>query len=61
MEKPQADFAQIAGLSVATSLQAFIEDEALPTTGISGVTFWNGLAVLGAGFRGAQPPTTGDP
>ena len=50
MEKPQTDFAQIAGLSVATSLQAFIEDEALPTTGISVATFWNGLAVLARDF-----------
>ena len=40
------NFAQIGGLSVAKSLQAFIEDEALPGTGIAGATFWNGLAVL---------------
>jgi malate synthase len=46
MEKSQRNFAQIGGLSVAKSLQAFMEDEALPGTGISGATFWNGLADL---------------
>jgi malate synthase len=46
MGQYQMNFAQIGGLSVAQSLQAFIEDEALPGTGISGATFWNGLAVL---------------
>jgi malate synthase len=50
MEASQRDFAQIGGLSVAKSLQAFIEDEALPRTGISGATFWNGLAVLARDF-----------
>jgi malate synthase len=50
MEKSQTNFAQIGGLSVAKSLQAFIEDEALPGTGISGATFWNGLAVLARDF-----------
>ena len=46
MEKSQTNFAQIGGLSVAKSLQGFIEDEALAGTGISGPTFWNGLADL---------------
>ena len=46
MKKSQKNFVQIGGLSVAQSLQAFIEDEALPRTGISGATFWNGLADL---------------
>ena len=46
MEKSQTNFAQVGGLSVAKSLQAFVEDEALPGTGISNATFWNGLAVL---------------
>ncbi len=51
MEKSQSDFAQIGDLSVAKSLQAFIEDEALSGTGISAATFWNGLAVLARDFR----------
>ncbi len=46
MEKQQGDFAKIGDLRVATSLQAFIQDEALSGTGISAATFWNGLAVL---------------
>jgi malate synthase len=37
---------QTGKLSVAESLHAFIEDEALPGTGISSATFWNGLAEL---------------
>jgi malate synthase len=46
MKKSQKNLVQIGGLSVAQSLQAFIEDEALPGTSISGATFWNGLADL---------------
>jgi hypothetical protein len=46
MEKSESDFAQIGDLRVAKPLQAFIEDEALPGTGICAVTFWKGLAVL---------------
>jgi malate synthase len=46
MKKSQKNLVQIGGLSVAQSLRAFIEDEALPRTGISGATFWNGLADL---------------
>jgi malate synthase len=50
MIKSQKNLVQIGGLSVAQSLQAFIEDEALPGTSISGATFWNGLAVLARDF-----------
>jgi malate synthase len=46
MKKSQKNLVQIGGLSVAQSLQAFIEEEVLPLTGISGATFWNGLADL---------------
>jgi malate synthase len=46
MKKSERNFVQIGGLSVAQSLQAFIEDEALPRTGLFGAMFWNGLAVL---------------
>jgi malate synthase len=46
MKKSQKNFVQIGGLSVAQSLQAFIEDEALPRTGLFGAMFWNGLAAL---------------
>ena len=34
------------GLQVAEELAAFIEDEALPGTGVSGEAFWSGLASL---------------
>jgi len=37
---------QTGKLIVAPPLHAFIEDEALPGTGISSASFWNGLAVL---------------
>ena len=37
---------QTGKLSVAESLHALIEDEALPGTGISSATFWSGLAAL---------------
>jgi malate synthase len=37
---------QTGKLIVAPPLHAFIEDEALPRTGISSASFWNGLAVL---------------
>jgi malate synthase len=50
MKKSQKNLVQIGGLSVAQSLQAFIEDEALQGTSISGATFWNGLAVLARDF-----------
>ena len=40
------NFVQTGRLSVAQPLHAFVEHEALPGTGISGATFWNGLAVL---------------
>jgi malate synthase len=42
---------QTGKLSVAESLHAFIEDEALPGTGISSATFWNGLAELVRDFE----------
>jgi malate synthase len=35
-----------AGLSVAQSLLSFIENEALPGTGVEKAAFWDGLAVL---------------
>lgn len=40
------NFAQIGRISVAKPLRAFIEDEALRRSGISGATFWSGLADL---------------
>ena len=40
------NFAQTDRLSVAQSLHAFIEREALPGTGISAAAFWSGLADL---------------
>src|SRR6516162_2311100 len=40
------NFAQTDRLSVAQSLYAFIEREALPGTGISAAAFWSGLADL---------------
>src|ERR1700745_59845 len=46
MKKSQKNLVQIGGLSVTQSLQAFIEDEALPRTGLSGAVFWNRLADL---------------
>jgi malate synthase len=39
-----------AGLSVAASLAAFIEQKALPGTGVTPERFWNGLAELFAKF-----------
>jgi malate synthase len=40
------NFVQTGRLSVAQPLHAFIEHEALPGTGISAATLWNGLADL---------------
>jgi malate synthase len=40
------DFAQTGRLSVAQPLHAFIEQEALPGTGISAAAFWSGIADL---------------
>ena len=37
---------QVAGLSVAKVLHAFIEQEALPGTGVELDAFWNGLSAL---------------
>ncbi|MEO1454464.1 MAG: malate synthase G [Pseudomonadota bacterium] len=37
---------QIAGLTVAPELAAFIADEALPGTGIDAATFWEGLGQI---------------
>ncbi|HEX3843366.1 MAG TPA: malate synthase G [Steroidobacteraceae bacterium] len=39
-----------AGLTVASQLAAFIEDEALPGTGLSPATFWSGVARIFAEF-----------
>ncbi len=40
----------LAGLEVDTSLARFVEEEALPGTGIEPDPFWQGLADLVAGF-----------
>ncbi len=40
----------LAGLEVDTSLARFVEEEALPGTGIEPEHFWQGLADLVAGF-----------
>jgi len=40
------NFVQTDRLSVAQPLHAFVEQEALPETGISAVAFWSGLADL---------------
>ncbi len=39
-----AEMVNRSGLSVAPVLAAFIEDKALPGTGVSAATFWDGLA-----------------
>ncbi|MBJ6120805.1 malate synthase G [Sphingomonas mollis] len=45
-----AEFEQRAGLSVAAPLVAFLEDRALPGTGIAAPDFWAGLAAVYARF-----------
>ena len=42
----QTDRVERAGLAVATSLCAFIEDRALPGTGVAAGDFWDGFAAL---------------
>src|SRR5579883_1269202 len=39
-------YEKIGGISVAKSLFSFVNDEALPGTGVSTTQFWNGLAGL---------------
>src|SRR5215467_923670 len=46
MDRSRLDFVQTDRLSVAQPLHAFIEQEALPGTGISAAAFWGGLADL---------------
>ena len=43
-----------AGLQVAAPLVRFIEDEALPGTGVSAGAFWSGLAGIYARFAPAN-------
>jgi len=43
---------QIAGLQVAETLARFVEDEALPGSGVAPEAFWNGLASLVGRFAG---------
>src|SRR5499427_10670750 len=46
VDRSQMNFVQTDRLSVAQPLHAFVEQEALPETGISAVAFWSGLADL---------------
>ena len=46
VDRSRMNFAQADTLSVAQPLHAFIEQEALPGTGISAAAFWDGLADL---------------
>jgi malate synthase len=46
MDRSRVNFVQTDRLSVAQPLHAFIEQEALPGTGISAAAFWGGLADL---------------
>ena len=39
-------YEQVAGLQVATTLYRFIEDEALPGSGVESAAFWQGLSEL---------------
>ena len=41
------DQVDVGGLRVAPVLHAFVNDEALPGTGIAPDAFWGGLGVLG--------------
>jgi malate synthase len=43
---------KIAGLQVAETLARFVEDEALPGSGVAPEAFWNGLASLVGRFAG---------
>ena len=45
-----ANYSEIADLAVAPVLQAFVEEEALPGTGLEPAQFWQGLSSLLAGF-----------
>lgn len=40
------DYAKLYGLQVAPALQAFIDEEALPGSGIDVQTFWSGFSDL---------------
>ncbi len=44
------DRVALSGLSVATEFQAFVENDALPGSGVSAAEFWDGLAGLVADF-----------
>ncbi|MEI2765187.1 MAG: malate synthase G [Dermatophilaceae bacterium] len=39
-----ADYVDVAGMRVSAPLRAFVEDEALPGTGVTPEAFWSGLA-----------------
>lgn len=45
-----ATYSEIADLAVAPVLRAFVEEEALPGTGLEPAQFWEGLSSLLAGF-----------
>ena len=49
-EKPSPEQVARSGLRVAPELAAFIEDEALPGTGVAPEAFWDGLSALAHEF-----------
>jgi malate synthase len=46
MAEGRADLVEAGGLKVARALHAFVEQEALPGTGVSADAFWNGFGAL---------------
>ena len=47
---PMANYLDRSGLKVDSILAGFIEDEALPPTGIAPQKFWDGVAAMAARF-----------
>ena len=43
---PVADTVEVSGLKVAGALHAFMENEALPSTGVEPARFWSALAAI---------------